>query len=140
MRRAPFLVLVLPYAVELDGAVTFAIFRPGADDERGWHALTGDPARGEPPLDAARRISGAPADAAWLKLDSRATIELPAASCGVPEYAFAVRVTPDEIAPRPRLDCRWVPYEIADRLLRDESDRNALYELRRRLGRLAPCC
>ncbi|MEA2220209.1 MAG: dihydroneopterin triphosphate diphosphatase [Solirubrobacteraceae bacterium] len=145
VRHAPFAVLVLPYAVALDGTTSFVVFRPASQREPGWHALAGDGVRGELPLDAARReacdAAGVPSDAAWLALDSRATVEHPATPRGVPEFAFGVRVIEDEVrSPRGRLDHRWVSYELADGLLDREADRNALYELRRRLGRPAGCC
>jgi hypothetical protein len=144
VRRAPFAVLVLPYAVDLDGDVAYAVFRGASGRDRAWSALTGDGVRGETPLEAARReawrVAGVPGDAAYLALDSRATIDVHDGPCGVPERAFAVRVCTDEVCPpRRQLEHRWVSYDVADGLLCCETDRNALWELRRRLGRPATC-
>jgi dATP pyrophosphohydrolase len=139
-----FAVLVVPYAVELDGEVSYALFRAARCGEPSWHALSGDGARRETPLDAARRVAWqvaqVPRDAAYLTLDSRATIRPGEMSLGVPEHAFAVRVFPDEVRPQPgQFKHCWVSYEIADGLVACDADRNALWELRRRLGRPARC-
>jgi hypothetical protein len=145
VRHAPFAVVILPYAVELDGEVRHAVF--GTRPECGWRtwrALAGTGARRESPLDAARRealhAARIPPDAAYLALDSRASLEHGDAAVAIAEFAFAVRVWPDEVSPPdPALEVRWVPYEIAHGLLSREADRNALWELRRRLGRPAAC-
>jgi dATP pyrophosphohydrolase len=145
-RRVPFAVLVLPYSVELDGAVSYALFRGPGLQHRAWHVLAGEGVRGETPLEAARReawqLARVPSDAAYLALDSRATIELQGLPCGRhAEHAFAVRVCPDEVRPRRRpLEHHWVSYEIATGLLHDQAERDALWELRHRLGRPAACC
>ncbi len=143
-RRAAFGVLVVPYTVELDGRVSCAVFRGIDEPEAGWHALRGVPLRGEAPLQAARRaarlIAGVPLDAVYFMLDSRAAIELPDGACHAPEYAFGVRVCEDEVdAAEELLEHRWVGFEVADGLLHCAADRNALWELQRRLGRPAPC-
>jgi len=145
VRPALFAVLVVPYAVELDGAVAYAVFRPATGRDRAWHALSAEGLRGMSPLDAARwrawRMAGVPRDAAYLTLDSRASIPEPDAPAGLPEHAFAVRVCADEVRPPPgQLEHSWVTYEIADRMLHCQADRNALWELRRRLGHPASCC
>ena len=144
MRRVPFAVLVLPYAVEPAGEISYSVFRDTSRHDSAWHVLAGDGARGETPLQAARRHAcghaAVPADAAYLPLDSRRTIELPDAACGIAEHAFAVRVCVDEVRPRrDRIDHRWVSYKIAEGLLDCQAQRHALWELRHRLGRPATC-
>jgi hypothetical protein len=145
VRHAPFAVVILPYAVELDGEVRHAVFRtPTGRGCCSWHALAGTGTRRESPLDAARRealqAARIPPDAAYLALDSRASLEHGDAPVAIAEFAFGVRVWPDELSPPdPELEVRWVPYEIANGLLWREADRNALWELRRRLGRPAAC-
>jgi hypothetical protein len=143
--RAPFGVLVLPYAVDVDGALSYALLRFAAGRDRGWQPLLGEGARGQAPLEAAReaawRVARVPRDAVFVALDSRATIEQTPQRCAVAEYAFGVRVAAAELCPsRAEFEHRWVSYEIADGLLHDEPDRNALFELRRRLGRPAAYC
>jgi hypothetical protein len=143
-RRAAFAVLVVPYTVGLDGGVTYAVFRRRGE-AGGWHALRGAPQRGETPPQAARRetlrLAGVPEDAVYFALDSRAALELRDVACHVAEHAFGVRVCEDEICAAPHgLEHRWVRYDVAEGLLRRAAERNALWELRRRLGRPAGCC
>jgi hypothetical protein len=137
-------VLVVPYTVDLDGSVRYALFRRSAESGA-WQALRGTARRGETPLDGARHaaaeLAAVPADAVFFALDSRAAIEIAEASCHVAEYAFGVRVCDDEVdGSRCGLEHRWVAYDVADGLLHCAADRNALFELRRRLGRPATCC
>lgn len=143
MRRAPFTVLVLPYTVELDGEVSYAVFRGRSRRDVAWHGLAGEGVRGEEPLEAARReawrIAEVPPDALYLALDSRRRI---AAGDDEPivEHVFAVRVCQDEVRPRrDRLAHDWVSFDIAKGRLQSQGDRDALSELRRRIGRPATC-
>jgi dATP pyrophosphohydrolase len=135
----PFCVLVIPYAPDAFVDVAYAVFRGRAG--RGcWHPVTGRGARDETPLQAARRHAlqqaGIPGDADYVVLDSRATIpvESCAGACGLPEYAFAVRVEPAELRVPGEQEHCWVSYEVAEGLVRRESERDALWELRRRFG------
>jgi len=140
LRHPPFAVAILPYAVELDGEVSYAVSRTWSGrDCCAWHVLPGCGRRGEAPLEAARRealrTAAVPPDAAYLALHSCAVLHSDAIPAGLPHFAFGVRVCTDELRPQPRqLELRWVTYEIADGLLWCEADRNALWELRRRLG------
>ncbi len=144
MPRPPFAVLVLPYCVELDGEVSYAVFRGPTRSHVAWHALAGHGVRDETPLEAARReawrIATIPPDAAYLALDPRRAIGADDAAGAVAEHVFAVRVCLDEVRPRRRrLRPHWVSYEIAEGLLRSDSDVDALRDLRHRLGRPATC-
>lgn len=143
--RAAFAVLVVPYAVALDGAVSYAVFREQGERDDPWHLLAARGLRGETPLEAARRaawqIAELPPDAACLALDTRPMIALAGAPCELPAHAFGVRVSADEVRPRRRdVAHHWVAYRIADGLLHDQAERDVLWELRRRLGSPAPCC
>lgn len=144
MGRAPFEVLVLPYALDAFPEVAYAVFRSRADRDGCWHGLGGGGERDETPLEAARRHAwqhaGVPEDAHYVALDSRATITARCTGiCGLPEYAFAVRVDPTELCvPAGHQHC-WVSYDVAAGLMHRESERNALWELRRRLGRRPAC-
>ncbi|MGI9098678.1 MAG: NUDIX domain-containing protein [Solirubrobacteraceae bacterium] len=144
MGRAPFEVLVLPYALDAFPEVAYAVFRSRADRDGCWHGLGGGGVRDETPLQAARRHAwqhaGVPGDAPYVALDSRATIptEWRTEIRGLPEYAFAVRVDPTELCVPEHEHC-WVSFHVAEGLVRRESERNALWELRRRLGRRPAC-
>jgi hypothetical protein len=137
-------VLVVPYTVDLDGRVAYALFRNTREPEGGWHALRGAPHCGETPLQAARReahrLAGVPDDALYLTLDSRAAIELPGVACRGAEHAFGVRVCEDDVRGTAQgLDPRWFRYELASGLVVPTADRNALWELHHRLGRPTAC-
>jgi hypothetical protein len=140
VRRAAFCVLVIPYALDAFPDVAFALCR-NRDEDDAWRVLAAPGARAETPRDAARRVVGAAAHARLLALDSRASIALrdgPGA-CALPEHAFGVRVDPAAQRVPAGQELLWVSYEVADGLLRRDAERNALWELRRRLG-LAPAC
>jgi hypothetical protein len=144
MGRPRFEVLVLPYAPDAFAELAFAVVRDRTADA-GWRAIGGGGARGEVPLDAARRHACAQAgvslDRACVALDSRATlrIETVAGSYEIPAHAFAVCVDPADLAVAGRHELRWLSYEAARGLLACELERDALWELRRRIGRHAAC-
>jgi hypothetical protein len=142
-RPAAFGVLVVPYTVDLDGRVAYALFRETRDPEGGWHAMRAAAQRGETPLQTARRearrLAAVPDDALYFALDSRATINVPGIACHVAEHAFGVRVCEDEVrATADGSTARWFGYETAVGLAAP-ADRDALWELHRRLGRPARC-
>lgn len=136
MRRAPFAVLVLPYSVELDGEVSYAVFRGPSRRNTAWHALAGEGVQGETPLEAACReawrIAEVPPDAVYRALTSRAA----GGEGALLEHVFGVRVCEDEVRPRnDRLKLDWVSYDIAKGRLQSQADRDALRELSRQIGR-----
>jgi hypothetical protein len=134
MRRAAFTVLVIPYALDAFAELAYALRR--RDGEDCWHAPAGDATRGESAPDAARRIAGAGEDAALLELDSRAVVPLAgcSAACGLTEYAFGLRADPAELRAPGGHEQLWVSYRVAEGLLRRRAERNAIWELQRRLG------
>jgi len=144
MARALFEVRVLPYAPDAFAQPGYAVFRTSGRDGR-WHAIAGGGERGETPLDGARRHArrqgGLAGDTGYVALDSRAVVTRagPAGEYEVPEYAFAVRTDPGALSAPAGLEYRWVTYEIADGLLACESERDALWELARRIG-WRPAC
>jgi hypothetical protein len=144
--RARFRVLVIPYALDAFPEVAYAICRRRDGDGDGdWHALTGGAKRGETPPEAARRHAhehaGVPADADYLALDSRAMVrdERWAAGGGLPEYAFGVHADPAELTAPAGHEHLWVSFEVADGLLPRAAERNAIWELRWRIGRPQAC-
>ncbi len=134
-RRAAFGVLVIPFALDAFAEVAYALWRRGDDDW--WHAPAAQGTRTETPLATARRLTGVPSCAAYRALDSRAMIagdECRQGTCILPQYAFGVGVDPPDLRVPAGHEQLWVSYEVADGMLRDEAERNALWELRRRLG------
>ena len=134
-RRFAFGVLVIPFALDAFAEVAYALWR-GRDDDW-WRAPAAPGTRDETPLATARRLTGVPGDAAYRALDSRALIvadDCCPATCVLPQYAFGVQVDPVDLQVPAGHEQLWVSYEVADGMLRTEAERNALWELRRRLG------
>jgi len=139
VRRPAFSVLVIPFALDAFAEVAFALVRRGEDGV--WHVRSGWGARSESPLEAARRVAGRQPAANLLALDSRAMVVADAmpATCELPEYAFGVRVDPAALAVPAGREQLWFSYQVAIGLLSRRAERDALWELRHRLG-LAPAC
>jgi hypothetical protein len=137
VRRPAFSVLVIPYALDAFAEVAFALLR--RDEDGGWHVRTGWGARSESPPEAARRVAGVQGAASLLALDSRAMVVAEGfpAACQLPEYAFALRTDPVELPAQAGNEQVWFSYRIAHGLLPRRAERDALWELQRRLG-LAP--
>jgi hypothetical protein len=135
-RRSAFGVLVIPFALDAFAEVAYALWRKRDDEDDWWHAPAAQGARTETPLAAARRLAGVPRDAAYRALDSRAVVEIDdcPATCILPQYAYGVRVDPADLRAPAGHEQLWVSYKVAEGLLRSEAERNALWELRRRLG------
>jgi dATP pyrophosphohydrolase len=150
MPRAPFQVLVLPYRRRSDGVYEFAIFRRADADI--WQGLAGGGEDDETPEQAARREgleeAGIPLDALYRALDARASVPVTAfrdshrwgeAVYVIPEHAFGV-----DVGDRPlrlsveHTEVRWVHSAEAQRLVRFDSNRVALWELHQKLRGLGP--
>jgi hypothetical protein len=145
MPTVRFQVLVIPYALDAFAEVAYAVGRLREGGYGGWHGLTGSGSRQETPLEAARRHASqhfaVPGDAAYLALDSRTMIpdERGAGARGIPEYAFGVRADPEELSVPAEYQHSWVSYHVATGLLSRDAERNAIWELRRRLGHPHAC-
>jgi dATP pyrophosphohydrolase len=147
MARAPFQVLVIPYRYNAADEVEYAIFlRHSPRYGSFWQAVAGGGEDDESPLDAARREAGEEAGinptAELIELDSSATFPAPQAAgmlwgpevLVVPEHAFGVYAGDVDIRLSPEhSEFRWVDYATAQKLLRFDSNRNALWELDYRL-------
>ena len=144
MARAPFQVLVFPYWLLPAGEIAYAVFR--RSDDGHWQAIAGGGEAGETPLAAAKREAWEEAGIAptndMMKLDSLATV--PVIHFGpfrdrtdlfvIPEYAFGVAVAAGELRlSREHSEFAWLPYAEAEARLRYDSNKNALWELDRRL-------
>jgi dATP pyrophosphohydrolase len=126
-------VLVLPFRRTDSGSVEYAVLKKGKDY---WQGIAGGVEEGETLLQAAKREAeeegGVPAEAHFMPLDSVASFERDKKT--VTQYAFAV-----ELNARPlRLseehsEYRWLPFDAAIRMMRWQSDRDALTELNSRL-------
>ena len=144
--RVPFQVLVIPFR-RTAGRIEFAVLR--RSDAGLWQFVAGGGEDDETPLQAAKRetseeigLSGA---AKWIALDSKST--LPRSCFGaadtwdpalyvIPEHCFAVEMGHRHIQlSAEHTDYRWALYDEACRMLKWDSNRNALWELNERLKR-----
>jgi dATP pyrophosphohydrolase len=141
MGRAPFQVLIFPYRRTSSGDWEFAVFH--RSDLRIWQGIAGGGEDDESPLDAARRESfeeaGIPANASFIALQTTASIKAAGFResflCGeelfvVPEISFGVHVPERELTlSSEHVSMRWLSFSEAERLLRFDSNRTALWEL-----------
>jgi len=146
MPRAPFQVLVIPYRRTGEG-LRFALLHR-ADADR-WQWVAGGGEDGESPEDAARREvreeTGIASASSLLRLDSIASIPVECfaerehwdpAMHVIPEYSFAVDTGESEIRLCSEHRCvEWLDYDAATARVAWDSNRTALWELRRRLER-----
>ncbi len=146
MARAPFQVLVLPYAHAADGTPRYGVFRRA--DLGVWQGVAGGGEEGETPAEAATREAaeeiGVAAGAAWVRLDAagqvpaavfRDRVHWPPALTTVPEYAFGVAVAREAVVLSAEHDAvAWLPYAEAAGRLEWASNRAALAELHARLA------
>jgi dATP pyrophosphohydrolase len=142
--RQPFQVLVIPFRYTADG-IRYAVFK--RSDAGWWQFVAGGGEAGETPIKAAERETeeeiGVAAAGRLIGLSSMATVPRDCFAAGeswgddlyvVPEYCFAVEVGDGNLKiSREHSQFRWVGYEEGRRLLKWDSNRNALWELNRRL-------
>lgn len=141
--RSPFQVLVIPYRRTAAGP-EFALLR--RSDDGNWQFVAGGGEVGESPIEAAHRETREEIGIAgeMVRLDSTATVPK---NCFrdahlwepdvyvIPEHCFAVDVGTSAITlSGEHTDLRWASYEQSYRLLRYDSNRNALWELNERLS------
>lgn len=143
--RAAFQVLVLPYRSDRADGFVYALFR--REDASYWQGVAGGGEQGESPLEAARRETaeeaGLPEDSQFTPLDSMITIPVVDVTGDflwgpdvlmIPEHAFGVRCDRGEIRLSPEhTEYGWFSFDDAVRLVRWDSNRNALWELNHRL-------
>lgn len=147
MARAPFQVLVFPYRFTPEGEVEYAVFfRLTLHQGNFWQAIAGGGEDDETPLETARRESneesGLSYETEFMQLDSMTTIPAPQVAgmlwgpdvLVVPEYSFGAHAEGQEIVlSKEHGAFRWVNYEEAQKLLRFDSNKSALWELDYRL-------
>jgi len=146
MGRAPFQVLVFPYRVSAKGNIHYAIFGR-SDSDNCWQGIAGGGEGKETPIAAAKREAfeeaGIKRRSKYLKLDSYSTLPVENV-CGfkwgpkvlvIPEYCFGVKIQKDPVRlSQEHTSFKWVCYPLAMKMLKWDSNRNALWELNHRLG------
>ena len=147
MARAPYQVLIFPYIKNKQGFLEYAIFR--RSDGNYWQPITGGGEKGETPEEAARREIqeevGITKDCNITALDSKAYIPVIGVTGEytwgddvfvIPEYTFGVEVNNKHLElSEEHEEYRWVNYEEAVKMLKWDSNKNALWELNERLMR-----
>jgi len=149
MSRAPYNTLTIPYRWR-NGVLEFAVFY--RRDSAMCQFLAGGGEDDETPFDAAQREAKEEAsiqapEADWIRLDAKASVPRTAFPDApwpdevhvVTEYSFAVLATGLAIRlSHEHVRYQWLPYDEAGRELTWDSNRVALFELRRRLLRSDP--
>ncbi len=142
--RAPFQILVIPFR-HTTNSIEYALLK--RSDEKYWQFVAGGGEENESPLTAAIRETteetGVIGNGNLLQLDSVSSIP----KCNfvdavnwaediyvIPEYSFAIDIENAKIILSSEHDelC-WAPYQQAHKLLKWDSNRNALWELNERL-------
>jgi dihydroneopterin triphosphate diphosphatase len=128
--RAPFQILVLPFRRTPTGELEVAVFL--RRDERYWQGIAGGGEDAETPFEAARREAyeeaGIPPECPYYPLEAVAMVTV--GDRVVPEHCFAVDAGAHAIRlSDEHTDARWVSADVAQTMLRWESNRVALREL-----------
>ena len=140
--RAPFQVLVFTYKPKEEKI----LFLPCLRSDLGfWQPISGEGEDAETLLEAAKRElyeQTALVGVNWLQLDSMCTLPKtifndhmywPKHLHVVPEYAFSVEVQGDPLLSSEHSEYRWCDAVEAQKLLKSDSNRVALWELCERL-------
>lgn len=148
--RAPFQVLVLPYRRRDEVNYEFAVFR--RSDGGYWQGIAGGGEDDETPIEAARREAleeGHISDQSpYMALDTMSSIPVSGFRDShlwdrdryvIPEYVFGVDITGQEpILSLEHTDVKWLPFAEAQRILRYDGNRVALWELYQKIRGLGP--
>ena len=153
MARAPYQILIFPYRFKSEEEIEFAIFKRSDYKEEIWQGIAGAGEDNEKPIEAARREAfeegGISQNSPLLILDSMATVPVIHFGEGalrgklwgedmyvIPEHAYGMQIVDQELSiSHEHTEYRWVPYTEALKLLKWDSNRNALWELNQRLTR-----
>jgi len=149
MARAPYNVLVILHRRNQEAETEFALFERA--DLGFWQPVTGGGEDGETPIQTAQRETR---EETGLNLDINRFFQLQTIEYVrvtefgwrwaediyvIPQYCFAVEASGSEIQlSREHKRFRWLPYRQADRMLKYDGNRTALWEINQRLGGLGP--
>jgi dATP pyrophosphohydrolase len=145
MNRAKFQVLIIPFRICKDGIPEFAITKRSDMDV--WQFVAGGGEDGETQMQAAKREANEEASIPYacelIRLDSISSIpannfvahvEWGKDVYVVPEYSFAVDMTNKELKLSfEHTELRWLKYKEAVKLLKWDSNKTALWELKERI-------
>jgi len=144
--RQPYQTLIFPYKKE-NGEYKYAIFL--REDMKVWQGICGGGEEGETILETAKREtfeeSGISKASKFIQLDTITTMPVIAVTGKftwgenvfvIKEYCFGVDATNIQIKlSDEHLNYKWVNFEEAEKLLKWDSDKTAIWELNERLKR-----
>jgi len=150
MAREPFQVLVLPYRSKGCGQFEYAVFK--RSDDANWQGIAGGGEDNDSPLEAARREtweeSRIPVESNFVVLDTISSVPVTCFPDSylwgenifvIPEYSFGVDASGRQLVlSGEHSEYKWVDFEEAEKLLKYDSNKVALWELNQRLKRLEP--
>jgi dATP pyrophosphohydrolase len=144
MARSPLQILVLPFR-KLQGKIEFAVFK--RSEEGFWQGIAGGCEDNERPIEAAKREvfeeARIPTHSKFYSLQYKSNVPVNAFAASkywpknlyvIPEHYFAVECNNIEIVlSHEHSEYKWASYDEARRLLKWDSNKNALWELNERL-------
>ena len=143
--RAPFQILAVPYRF-IKGELCFCVFRRADSDI--WQFIAGGGENNEKPSDAAlREIKEETGVTAEKLTELKSVAFVPAEIVTetmrahwdknifvIPEYSFAFECNADPTISREHSEYQWLPYDVARKLLKWDSNKVAMYEAMCRLN------
>lgn len=142
--RVPFQILAIPYKIN-NGTPLYCVMR--RSDAEYWQFIAGGGENSETAIETAKReifeesglvaynifilnaMSYVPADC----IAEQHRKNWPADTYVIPEYCFAFECCGDITLSHEHTECMWLTYDEACKILKWDSNRTALYELKRRL-------
>lgn len=139
--REPYQVLSIPYKI-IDGEIVFCIFKRANGNY--WQFIAGGGENGETPLEAAERetteeIGIAPKNIEQLTCIAYVPAEVIAESLRqhwnkntvvIPEYSFAFECDSEPTLSHEHTEYKWLTYDEAQKLLKWDSNKVAMYEIK----------
>lgn len=139
--REPYQILSIPYRI-VDGTPLFCIFRRA--DSSYWQFIAGGGENGETPIEAAKRetieeMGVEPKNIKQLTCIAYVPAEVVAESRRqhwdkntyvIPEYSFAFECDSDPTLSLEHIEYKWLTYDEARKLLKWDSDKVAMYEIK----------
>jgi len=142
--RAPFQILAVPYRF-IKGELCFCVFRRADFDV--WQFIAGGGEDNEKTIQAAlREIKEETGVTAEKLTELKSVAFVPAEVVAknlrahwdknifvIPEYSFAFECNADPTISREHCEYQWLPYDVARKLLKWDSNKVAMYEIMCRL-------
>ena len=139
--REPYQILSIPYRI-VDGTPLFCIFRRA--DSSYWQFVAGGGENGETPIEAAKRetieeMGVEPKNIKQLTCIAYVPAEVVAESRRqhwnkntyvIPEYSFAFECDSDPTLSLEHIEYKWLTYDEARKLLKWDSNKVAMYEIK----------